>query len=302
MNIDNFISALAVRTRSEETIRAYRQDLERFQVFLQSRNLRVTQVKSKTITEYVAYLEQNAGRTRTGTLAAASITRRLAVLSRYFEFLRAESNGKIRNPFRDFKGPKVDNNLPRAVDEGHLQTLIDGITDPRDKAILLLFLYSGLRLSELYQLNVDTIRVHRRQLPTGQTITIGEGEVLGKGSKRRRFVIAIEALTALAAYLQVRPAVADQALFLSERGARLSCRAIQQRLQEWCKRLNLAHIHIHQMRHCYATRMVNAGMSLAVLRELMGHSSSCTQRYFRIRPERMSREYHAAMEFVRAQQ
>lgn len=303
MNINDFLCALSVRTQSSETMRAYRQDLERFESFLQSQNLRVTQVKSNTIAEYVAYLHRTAGRTAGDRLAAASIARRLAVLSRYFEYLRAESNGKIRNPFRDFKKPRVDNNLPRAIDEGKLQILLDGISDPRDKAILMLFLYSGLRLNEVYQLNVDSIRVHSRQLPTGESVVIGEGEVVGKGSKRRRFVIALEALTALAGYLQVRPSVADQALFLSERRTRLSCRAIQQRLQEWCRRLGLEHAHIHQLRHCFATRMVNSGMSSAVLKELLGHNSfTTTQRYYRIRPERLTREYHAAMEFIHATQ
>jgi len=301
MKTEEFLKALAVRTQSADTLRAYRADLARFEAFLCERGLRTTQVKTSTITEYVEYLNQNAGRTRSGQLAPASIRRRLAVLSRYYEFLRAESNGKIRNPFRDYDKPKPDNDLPRAVDEGVLQQLIDGISDPRDKAIIMLFLYSGLRLRELCQLNVDSITVTERQLPNGPTVTLGQGEVIGKGRKRRRFLIALEALTALAAYLQVRPPATETALFLSERRTRLSCRAIQHAVQNWCRRLGLAHIHVHALRHSFCTRAVNAGMSSAVLRELMGHSSfTTTQRYYRIRPERLFREYHAANEYLHA--
>jgi site-specific recombinase XerD len=59
-------------------------------------------------------------------------------------------------------------------------------------------------------------------------------------------------------------------------------------------------VHVHQLRHSFATRNVNAGMSAVVLQELMGHSNlSTTQRYFHIKPDRWSREYFAAMEFIR---
>ena len=300
MNIEDFMNAFSVHTQSTHTLRAYREDLERFQNFLQSKKLRVTQVKAATIIEYIQHLRSNAGRTRSGELAPATVVRRLAVLSCYYEFLREQSNGKIRNPFRDFRKPKVDNDLPRAIDENRLSALIEGISVPRDRSILLLLLYSGLRLAELQRLDVDTIRIVERQLPNGSVATVGEGEVLGKGNKTRRFLVALEALTGLASYLQTRPQSDDPALFLSDRRRRLSCRSIQQVLQKWCSRLGLEHINIHALRHSFCHRMVNAGMPSAVLMELMSHSSfSTTQRYFRIRPDRLSREYHAAMEFVR---
>ncbi len=299
MKIEEFLKTLGVRSQSADTLRAYREDLGRFEAFLRQRSLRVTQVKTSTIGKYVEYLNQNAGRTRSGRLAPATIRRRLAVLSSYYEFLRAESNGKIRNPFAGYALPKPDNDLPRAIDDGVLQQLIDGITDVRDKAIVMLFLYSGLRLHELCQLDVDSISVTERELPSGQTITLGEGQVLGKGRKRRRFVIGLEALTALSVYLQCRPSVTESALFLSERRTRMSGRAIQHAVQTWCRRLGLAHVHVHALRHSFCTRMINAGMPSAVLRELTGHSSwGAFQRYFRIRPERLFREYHAASEYL----
>lgn len=298
MNIKGFLDAFMVRTQSKESIRAYQQDLERFEAFLRIRTLRVTQVNTNLIGEYVRHLQETAGRTKNGQLAPATINRRLAILSKYYDYLRAESNGKIRNLFRDFIKPKIDNNLPRAVGETQLQSLIEGVTNCRDRAIILLFLYSGLRLSELQQLNVDSINITDRRLPTGETVTLGEGEVLGKGSKRRRFVVALEALTALGAYLRGRSSSPEPALFLSERRGRLSCRAIQHLVEKWCRQLGIGRIHVHQLRHSFATRLVNAGMTSSVLKELMGHSSfTTTQRYYRIRPERLAREYHAAMEF-----
>jgi integrase/recombinase XerC len=105
--------------------------------------------------------------------------------------------------------------------------------DARDRAILLIFLYSCVRLSELQQLNIDSIQIRDRQMPSGAVVTLGEGQVIGKGNKRRRFLIALEVPTALAAYMQVIPQVSDPGLFLSERRARLSCRAIQHLIDSW---------------------------------------------------------------------
>jgi site-specific recombinase XerD len=78
----------------------------------------------------------------------------------------------------------------------------------------------------------------------------------------------------------------------------ISTRAIQQVVDKWCRRLAIHHIHPHQLRHSFATHNVNAGMSAAVLQELMGHASLMTQRYFRVRPDRLAREYNSVMEFV----
>jgi site-specific recombinase XerD len=302
MNIDGFMAALTARTHSQQTLRAYRQDLSKFEQFLAARNLRVTQVRTQTISDYVQHMKDTAGRTASGTLAPASIARRLTVLSSYYAFLRAESNGKVKNPFERYKRPDVSNDRPRAVDEEAVNSLLTGIDNLRDKAIFMLFLFSGLRLSELCQLNLDSIQIRTVELPSGVTLSLGEGEVLGKGNKRRRFVVALEAVTALAQYLQTRTSLTEPAMFLSERGSRLSGRAVQHLVHKWCVKLGVGRIHVHQLRHSFATRMVNAGMSSAVLRDLMGHSSfTTTQRYFRIRPERLATEYFAAMEFINAE-
>lgn len=301
MQINEFIDYLQTQTQSRETIRAYRQDLERFGAFLEEKGLRATQVKPSTIMEFTMSLSRDHGRTATGTVSPATIARRLAVISRYYEWLQENSDRLVRNPVSRVRRPRVQNGKPRAIDESILNRLIEGIEDVRDRSIMLLFLYSGLRLSELQQLNQDSITVHRRKAADGTEELYALGEVIGKGRKRRQFVIGARAVQAVAEYLKLRR---DQdpnpALFLSTRKTRLSCRAMQQILDKWCKRCGLGHLHVHQLRHTFATRSVNAGMSSAVLRELMGHSNlTTTQRYFHIRQERLAREYHAAMEFVR---
>lgn len=162
-------------------------------------------------------------------------------------------------------------------------------------------MYSGLRLSELRQLDKTTITLTKKKQPDGAVQYFGSGEVIGKGSKKRSFLVGPKAMQAVAAYIaQQRMKDGLPALFLSSRKTRLSTRAIQQILDKWCTRLNLSHLHVHQLRHCFATRSVNSGMSAAVLQKLMGHASlNTTQRYFHMKPERISREFFSVMEFVR---
>jgi site-specific recombinase XerD len=300
VKIKAFIESLSTQTSSKETLRAYRQDIQRFAEFLASKGLRTNQVKPSTIADYVNYLGENLGRTSTGTLSPATIARRLAVISRYYDWLRDNSDSPVNNPVARVRRPKVQNDAPKAVNESALTSLVKCITDVRDRAIILLFLYSGLRLSELVQLNKDSITLRKRKANDGSVEFYGSGEVIGKRRKRRQFIVGPTAMQALGAYIAAHRTIDDlKPLFLSSRKTRLSCRAMQQILDKWCRRAGVDHIHVHQLRHCFATRNVNAGMSSTILQQLMGHSNlTTTQRYFHVREERLMREYHAAMEFV----
>jgi len=297
MKIRTFLDYLATQTGSVETLRAYRQDLEKYESFLRMKGLRVTQAKPSTITDFINHLSEN----RAAALAPATVSRRLAVLSAYYEFLRDNSDGNMTNPVQRVKRPSVNNDLPRAIDDNVLATLVGGIADKRDKAIVLLFLYSGLRLAETAQLNKDTITPRKRTLPDGTVQYFGTGHVIGKGRKRRQFLVGPVALQALGEYIrECRTKDNCPALFLSQRRQRISCRGIQAIVRKWCKKLGVPHVHVHQLRHSFATRNVNAGMSATVLQQLLGHANlSTSQRYFRVKPERLTREYFAVMEYIR---
>jgi integrase/recombinase XerC len=302
MNVDSYLASLGLQTTSSETFRAYRQTLSRFEAFLRDRKLRVTQVKRSTVTEFMAYLTEHKGRTVGEALAPATVVRYLAVLSSYYDFLGDNSDGRIKNPVTRVKRPKIHNDEePRAVDDETLATLVDGITDVRDKAIVLVYLDSGLRLSELARLNRDSIVTRKRTSAKDVVESYGYAEVVGKGEKRRDVLIGPKAIIALREYIRTsRRNDQNPALFLSSHRKRISDRAIQHVLDRWCKRLGLQHIHVHQLRHSFATRNVNAGMSLSVLQSLLGHKYPATSgRYFRIRSDRKTREYFAVMEFIR---
>lgn len=301
MLIDQYMQSLNTRTRSQETLRAYRQDLERFEAFLVVSQMGLTNIRLSTITAYIAYLNAKRIETSGSGLAPATVGRRLAVVSEYYEWLQADSDDPIPNPVKMVKRPRVRNVDIRSVEDDQLEVLVTGITSRRDKAIVLLFIYSGFRLSELRSLDKTSITARRVQLSEGNFEYFGEGQVVGKGGKQRPFRVGPKALSAVGSYIAVdRAADHNPALFLSSRKERLSCRAIQHIVNTWCKKLGLAHIHPHQLRHSFATRSINGGMSSSVLQELMGHASlSTTQRYFHMKGERISREYYSVMEYVR---
>ena len=215
MRTDAFIESLQTQTQSKETLRAYRQAVERFGVFLKEKGLRVNQAKPSTIDEYVRHLRENRGRTVGTELSPATVARHLAVLHSFYEWHRDTFGTPSSNPAARVRRPKVRNAAPRAIDESVLAKLVDGISDLRDKAITLLFLYSGLRLSELRQLDKDSITLRRRQLPDRTPEYYGIGEVVGKGGKRRQFIVGPKAVLAIREYVAAnRTADTIPALFV----------------------------------------------------------------------------------------
>ena len=239
MKIDGFMQSMS--TCSKETLRAYRQDITRFEAFLDQKGLDDSQVKQSTIIEYLRFLEDNKGRTASGTLAPATVARHLSVIAAYYDFLERDSDVAIRNPVDGLRRPRVRNERFRDVDDSVLAKLVDGIVDLRDKAIVLLFVYSGLRLDELRQLDKTSIRLRGKKQPDGSMQYFGSGEVIGKGSKRRSFLVGPKAMEAVTDYIAEQRMKDDYpALFLSSRKTRLSSRAIQQVVDKWCIRLGVS--------------------------------------------------------------
>ena len=186
----------------------------------------------------------------------------------------------------------------KAIDDISIDALAKGISNIRDRALFLLTLSSGLRLSEVQQLGITSITQETETGQDGASFTYGTGLVVGKGSKQRRFYFDQAAIAAITDYLLTRTDGCS-ALFISERKQRMSHRAIQFAISTWARPLGIGHIHFHQIRHSFATRLANANISAVVLKELMGHSKfETTTRYFRLSEQTKSRQYHAAMEFV----
>lgn len=302
MDFEPFLAHWRTRKNvSPRTINSYRNDLKLFETFLHDRGIRrITQVDHAVIGQYIEHMQKKANPRfgRTG-LADSTIARRLASLSSYLEYVRATSNPKLHNPLRDLARRWEKNDDPKAVDDLTLERLLSGITVLRDRVLFSMFIATGLRISEMQQLNRDTIQIELESDDQGNDRILGTGEVTGKGGKRRRFFVDRETLELYAEYLTTRTDD-NSALFLSERKQRMSIRAIQYTLTAWCRKLGLPHCHPHQMRHSFATRLANANISSMVLKDLMSHNSlSTTQRYFKLHDTTLARGYFSAMEYLR---
>ena len=234
-------------------------------------------------------------------LSDSTIARRLAALSSYFDFLCAIEDANLRNPLKGRRNRWKKNDKPKPIDDLTVDRLLAHIASSnfRDRALFKLFLSTGLRVSEMYQLDRDSIAIQTEMKSNGDELILGRGEVIGKGKKRRTFYVDSETLTDFALYVASRTDN-QEALFLSERKQRLSVRAIQCTLETLCVKAGVAHINVHRFRHTYATRLANANMSTIVLKDLMGHESfNTTLKYFKLNDTTMARGYHAAMEFQR---
>jgi site-specific recombinase XerC len=290
------------RNCSPATIRAYKNDLQIFAQFAKDHGVRrANQIDHGAICEFIRSMKESPnGRSGTPGLSDATIGRRLAVISSFLEYQRVATSPKLQNPIKRLRRKGKKNDDCKAVDEAVLDKLLSGISVLRDRVLIALFLASGLRLSELCQLNRDSIAFEMRVDSTGQQRFMGSGEVIGKGGKKRRFFVDGDTLKVYAGYLSTRADTLPP-LFLSERKRRISPRAIQFMLSTWCKRLGLPPLHPHQLRHSFATKLANADIDSTHLRELMGHSSfATTLRYFRLHEQTLAAGYFSAMELYRS--
>jgi integrase/recombinase XerC len=220
-----------------------------------------------------------------------SIQRRLAALRSFFDFLLRE-RVLAANPGLEIKAPKARKRLPQTLDADQMGRLLEFRTDDRldtrDKALMELLYSSGLRLSELVQLNLMDLDLK------DQTV-----RVLGKGSKTRIVPVGRHAVTAIGAWLKERVAIAgpeEIAVFVGRNGGRLGARAIQLRIARWARLQGLGmHVHPHMFRHSFATHLLESSHDLRGVQELLGHANiSTTQIYTHLDFQHLAKIYDAS--------
>lgn len=209
-------------------------------------------------------------------LSARSIQRRLSAARTFFRYLLREKQVK-KNPVASVPAPKHGKRLPENLDADRMARLLDIPGDTpivdRDRAILELLYSSGLRLAELVDLNLGDV--------DSNDATV---RVTGKGNKDRIVPVGRKALAALATWYKSRAAMADQdepAIFVSNRGQRLSPRSVQSRVTYWAKRQGIdSKVYPHLFRHSFATHLLESSHDLRGVQELLGHANiSTTQVY-----------------------
>lgn len=210
-------------------------------------------------------------------LAARTINLHLSCLRSFYTYL-VRRHGANYNPVEVIKGPKYTKPLPKNLDVDQVNQLLELQADDslaiRDKAMMELMYSSGLRLSELANLN----------LSDKQGIFNGLLRVVGKGSKERDIPVGSKAIEAVNDWLKVRSELAhadEPALFTSKQKRRLSVRQIRARMKKWGIEQGLsANVHPHKLRHSFASHILESSGDLRAVQELLGHSNlSTTQVY-----------------------
>lgn len=265
-----FLQHLRHRGLSPLTLDAYERDLQQLAQLLPD------QLNSSQITRLhlVGALKKLSGRGD----KPASLARKLSTWRAYFSFL--QQHGQISsNPAANIKAPKAGARLPKAVPAEKLNQAFDHpvANTPlsiRDQAIFELLYGSGLRLSELVQLDLQHLMLDENWV-----------HVSGKGNKQRQVPLGSKSVAALRRYLPQRIAISgENAVFTSRLGTRLTARQIQNRLNVWSITQNSdRHLSPHMLRHSFASHVLQNAHDIRAVQELLGHKSiSTTQQYTKL--------------------
>ena len=278
--VEQYFDYLSVQKNlSESSISTYSDDMNSLINFLnENRIYDVRHVDRKKIRSYLVWLsEQKFDR--------SSISRKLSVLRTFFRWLLNE-NLINENPVPSRISIKKDRKLPRflSIDEVNrlceIPSVSHGISEHivfRDRAIIELFYSTGIRVSEMSRLNLTDVNFSSKSL-----------KVIGKGDKERVVYFADSSSRSLKEYLNKGRSTLSRkndsdkmAFFLSDRGNRISVRSIQARIKKYTKMSGLdSKVHVHTLRHTFATHLLNGGADLRVVQDLMGHSSPYTTQIY----------------------
>lgn len=271
------------RGLSEHTRHNYQRDIERL---LQTHADQLNTLTPQDIRRQIAGLNSQG-------LHGRSIARILSSWRGFYRYLVLHKDFPA-NPVTGLRAPKAPKSLPHALSIEQTVKLVEiEDTTPiaiRDRAMLELFYSSGLRLSELVNLNLAHLDLQQALI----TVT-------GKGNKTRMVPLGSKAVSALNAWLSSRAVwlvhrPAETAVFVSQQGRRISDRAVQQRLNHWVSQQGLQqHVHPHMLRHSFASHVLQSSGDLRAVQEMLGHANiSTTQVYTHLDFQHLSKIYDAA--------
>lgn len=283
-----FLAHLAAeRGLADNSVHAYRRDLQNLHEFLSERNRTLLNADERDLREYLHAQSRSGKSTRT-------VARRLAAIQVFLRFLSLsdEKHAKISS---QLDRPKPEQSLPKILSRTQVNQLISAPNPKsklysRDVAILELLYASGLRASELCDLKTRDLNS-----------SIGVVRVMGKGAKERIVPVGKSALAAIARYQEeCRPTLArgdDPHLFLSRTGKPMERIGLWMLVEKYGRSSGiLREVSPHTLRHCFATHLISGGADLRVVQELLGHSDiSTTQIYTHVDQDRLKavhRKFH----------
>lgn len=286
--IKEFLSYLeSVKQYSPHTLKGYERDLKKLSDYLSAQDIK----NWKIVKEHDLRTFINSERRR--GLSPRSIQRLLSSCRTFFEHLLIEGLIQL-SPAQNVSSPKLAQLLPKAMDADLVQRLLDfkpkGMIEIRDKALAELLYSSGLRLSEVCQLEVQDLDLKERTC-----------RVQGKGNKTRIVPVGKKAIQAIRDWMIYRSELkasketSTDAIFLNNKGNRISARSIQLRLEKLCLQRGIPGINPHMLRHSFASHVLESSGDLRAVQEMLGHSDiGTTQIYTKLDFQHLSKVYDKA--------
>ena len=267
---------------SKHTRDAYQRDLNYLQMYCVKQGIKKwSDLNGQKLRDFISY------RHRKG-ISGRSLQRNLSSIRAFYRYLL--KTGEVStNPAIGIITPKTARKLPKLLDVDQVCQLLEikknDVLAIRDKAILELIYSSGLRLAEIISLDIDDIDFSDRVL----TVT-------GKGKKTRNIPIGKYAIQAIDDWLKNRQALTSnnkKALFISNRGNRISPRSIQERTKKWAIKQGLSpNVYPHMLRHSFASHILESSGDLRAVQELLGHADiSTTQIYTHLDFQHLAQVY-----------
>jgi len=291
-HIQSFLKFITVeKGYAQNTLSAYQNDLNQMAAYLRQKNPEMTwsQVTREDVSEYIVYL-------RSLTYSSTTVARKLAALKSFLHFLTMEQV-LSENPAAMLDSPKVRKYLPKALSTEDVDRLLAEPakdTTPkgqRDRAIMETLYATGMRVTELIGLNSEDVNT-----------TEGYIRCMGKGAKERIVPLYPQAMVALQTYVQngrtqlLKAPAAENALFLNQRGERLTRQGLWLIIKEYARRVGITfEVTPHTLRHSFATHMLSGGADLRNVQVLLGHANvTTTQIYTHVSNERLREVYNDA--------
>jgi integrase/recombinase XerC len=288
------------------TIKSYQRDLNELGSFAEALGpaYSLTSITHFHIRKFAANLHAKGQDPR-------SIARKLSSWRGFFNWL-AEQTSLASNPVDGVKAPKRAKLLPKALSADDAVQLVSQPHPLRDanstaqccnRAMFELLYSSGLRISELVALDVRYVQEARYASAGWIDFDAAEVTVTGKGGKKRSVPVGQAAMQALAEWISIRGTLIKEglpgsryALFLTERGTRMSPRVVQLRLKQHAQALGIpVDVHPHVLRHSFASHVLQSSGDLRAVQEMLGHASiAATQIYTSLDFQRLAQVYDAA--------
>ena len=274
--ITQFLHYISVeRGFSPRTIKAYEHDLNKFVGFLEATNkTNIESVSRDDVRKFISRCAQTNG--------AVTYARKLSSIKSFFKYLKRD--GVISdNPAADIETPKLPQREPSYLTQEEYQKLLSTVkraADPyylaRDLAVVTTFLGTGVRLSELVGLTLNSVNLQASQ----ESI-----RVQGKGNKERIVPLNKEVVAALQKYIKGRPEVETNHLFVSRLGNGLCAGSVYHLIKRYIKEAGIKKekVGVHTLRHTFGASLLNSGANLVVIQELLGHKKlETTRKYLHI--------------------